>query len=108
MPQWDGTKPISTDTLNSGNQYTIDSQLSVDALNAIIESGLFAQNFVKNLGVAVDSSVGTPTVTITKHSNDNYVTISFSNLKGEQGKQGIQGEQGIQGVGIKSITITES
>lgn len=83
MAQWNGTSPISTDTLNSGNQYTTDSQLSVQALNSIIESGLFAQNFVKNLGVAVTESIGTPSVSLQPQTgNSNYKTISFSGLKG--------------------------
>lgn len=108
MAQWDGTKKIEPSQINSGNQYTVSSQLSVDALNAIIESGLFAQNFVDNLQVSVDSSVGTPKVAITRHTGDDYVTITFSGLKGEQGIQGIQGVKGDTGAGIKSITITES
>lgn len=83
MANWDGTKPISTDTLNGGNQYTTDSQLSVQALNSIIESGLFSQNFVRNLQVAVNDSVGTPSVSLQPQvDNPNYKTIAFSGLKG--------------------------
>lgn len=83
MAKWDGTTPISTDTLNSGNQYTTDSQLSVQALNSIVESGLFAQNFVRNLQVAVHESVGTPSVSLQPQTdNPNYKTIAFRGLKG--------------------------
>lgn len=114
MANWDGTKPISTNTLNGGNQYTTDSQLSVQALNSIVESGLFSQNFVRNLRFVVtdtgaDEYPNGPVVELVPQaSNTNYIVIRINGIKGKTGDKGNKGDTGNTGVGIQSITITES
>lgn len=93
--QWKGTVPQDAQQINGGYQYTTSSQLSVQALNAIIESGLFAQNFVENLKAEVTNTTGTPSVTIIQQSsNENYAILRFSGLKGEQGVKGDKGTTG--------------
>ena len=63
----------------------------------------------------VDSTTGTPDVTVTKTGTDEepVYTLAFSGIKGETGATGAQGQQGVQGVpgndGITpSITMTAS
>lgn len=53
---------------------------------------------INTVNVSVDSNTGTPSATASV--SDDVLTLSFQNLKGEQGPtgpQGPQGEQGIQG-----------
>lgn len=50
---------------------------------------------INTVNVSVDSNTGTPSATASV--SDDVLTLSFQNLKGEQGPTGPQGEQGIQG-----------
>lgn len=89
-------KKVNSETLNNNNEYTKNSQLSIEALNGIINSGLYSQDFVEHLADAPDVSeignVGTPTVTFVDNPNATtdkpYKRFKFSNLKGEKGEVG--------------------
>lgn len=102
MAEWSRNK-VNSNNLNSGQEYTKDSQLSINALNSIVNGGLYTQDFVEHLTDTPDLSdagnVGTPSVEFVYNpamvtTLKPYVRFKFSNLKGEQG---IQGERGIQG-----------
>ena len=67
------------------------------------------QSFASDLDAdaTIDNTTGTPSVEVTKTTDEQNVTtlhFAFHNLKGEQGVQGEQGIQGIQGEqGIQGI-----
>ena len=108
MGKWTREK-VNSENLNGGNQYEAKDRLSREQLNAIVNSGLYAQDFVEHLADTPDTSeannVGVPSVELI--SNGSYKKFKFSNLKGEKGdkgEQGIQGEKGEQGIqGIQGI-----
>lgn len=104
MAQW-SRKKVNSQELNDNNEYTKDSDFSLDSLNAVVNSGLYSQDFVEHLADTPDVSeagnVGTPTVTFVANPNATtdkpYKSFKFSNLKGDKGDKGEQGIQGIQG-----------
>lgn len=95
-------KKVDSQLLNNNNEYTKDSQLSNEALNGIVNSGLYSQDFVEHLADTPDVSeagnVGTPTVTLVDNPNATtdkpYKRFKFSNLKGEKGDKGDKGDTG--------------
>ena len=105
MGKWTREK-VNSENLNGGNQYEAKDRLSREQLNAIVNSGLYAQDFAEHLADTPDTSdannVGVPSVELI--DNGAYKKFKFSNLKGDKGEQGIQGiqgekgEQGIQGI----------
>ena len=108
MGQWQKQK-VDASTINGGNQYEAGSQLSVQAVNSVVESGLYAQEFVSRLASnipVVYSNGGTPSVALVDDGNG-YKKFAFYNIKGEQGTTGAQGSKGDTGVGIKSITVAK-
>lgn len=99
-------KKVNPDNINSGNEYEKGDRVSVQALNSMVESGLYSQEFAEALTDAPDVSeagnVGTPTVSFVDNVKDGviYKKFKFANIKGiqgEKGEQGIQGEKGEKG-----------
>ena len=120
MADW-SRKKVNSSTINEGQEYTKDKNVSVDELNSIVNSGLYSQDFAERLVTNIDTSevgnVGTPSVSLVAGDGATaekpYKKFKFSNLKGdtgatgatgakgdkgEKGDQGIQGEKGDQGV----------
>lgn len=102
MGKWTRDK-VDSGKLNNGNEYEAKDRLSREQLNAMVNSGLYAQDFAEHLADTPDTSgannVGTPTVEVVDNvvNGKVYKKFKFSNLKGEQGIQGIQGVQGEKG-----------
>lgn len=104
MAEWSRNKINSSD-LNNGNEFDSNDRVARQELNAMVNAGLYAQDFAEHLADTPDTSdannVGTPTVTFVDNPNATtdkpYKRFKFSNLKGEQGIQGIQGIQGEKG-----------
>lgn len=98
-------KKVNSETLNNGNEYTKNNQFPIEALNGIVNSGLYSQDFVEHLADTPDVSeagnVGTPTVTLVDNPNATtdkpYKRFKFANLKGAKGDKGDKGEQGEKG-----------
>lgn len=103
MAEWSRNK-VDSSILNDGNEYTVDSQLSLEALNGMVNAGLYAQDFAEALADSADTSeanvVGTPSVSFIDYTKNGktYKKFKFSNLKGATGDKGDQGIQGIQGL----------
>lgn len=92
---WSRNK-VDSATINSGNEYEKGSRVSRQNLNAMVNSGLYAQDFAEKLVTNIDTSeigsVGTPNVTIIDGdgatSSKPYKKFKFSNLKGDKGETG--------------------
>lgn len=120
MADW-SRKKVDSSTINNGQEYTKDKNVSINELNAMVNSGLYSQDFAEKLVTNIDTSevgnVGTPSVSLVAGdgatADKPYKKFKFSNLKGdtgatgatgakgdkgEKGDQGIQGEKGDQGV----------
>lgn len=99
MATWSRDK-VDSSTLNSGNQYDSNSQFALDEMNAIVNGGLYSQDFAEALADTPDTSeagnIGTPSVSLVDNvkNGKTYKKFKFSNIKGQQGTQGIQGETG--------------
>ena len=99
-------KKVDSATINDGNEYVKGSRVSRQNLNAMVNSGLYAQDFAEKLVTNIDTSeiggTGTPSVTLIAGDGATaekpYKKFKFSNLKGEKGDKGDTGSQGIQGV----------
>ena len=67
MGKWTREK-VNSENLNGGNQYEAKDRLSREQLNAMVNSGLYAQDFAEHLADTPDTSsannVGIPTVEI--------------------------------------------
>jgi hypothetical protein len=98
-------KKVDSKILNNNSEYTKNSQLSAEALNGIVNSGLYSQDFVEHLADTPDVSeagnVGTPTVTLVDNPNATtdkpYKRFKFANLKGAKGDKGDKGDRGDSG-----------
>ena len=117
MAQW-SRKKVNSENLNKNNEYTRDSQFAIESLNAVVNSGLYSQDFVEHLADTPDVSeagnVGTPTVTLVTNPNATgdkpYKRFKFSNLKGEKGEKGDKGDKGEPGgssAQINKISVTQ-
>lgn len=88
MAEWSRNKVDST-TINSGNEYEKGDRVARQALNAMVNAGLYAQDFAEALADTPDTSeagnVGTPTVEIIDNvkNGKTYKKFKFKNLKGE-------------------------
>ena len=97
MATWSRNK-VDSSTINNGNEYTIDSQVSLEQLNAMVNAGLYSQDFAEALAEGADTSeagtVGTPSVSFIDYVKDGktYKKFKFSNLKGEKGDIGARFE----------------
>lgn len=102
MAEWSRDKVDSTQ-LNNGNEFDNNSDLALDEINAVVNSGLYSQDFAEHLADTPDTSeagnIGTPTVSLVDNiiGNKTFKKFKFSNLKGTKGDKGEQGEQGPQG-----------
>lgn len=90
MPQWSRNK-VNSSNINSGNEYTTDDQVSIENLNAMVNSGLYSQDFAEHLADTPDTSqagqIGTPTVQLVDNvvGGKTYKKFKFANLKGATG-----------------------
>ena len=100
MGKW-GRQRVNPENLNNGNEYTQNDRLSIQQLNAIINSGLISQDFVENLSATPDVSnannVGSPSVELVDNIVNGiiYKKFKFNNLKGERGEKGEKGDAGV-------------
>lgn len=98
-------KKVDSATINGGNEYEKGSRVSRQGLNAMVNGGLYAQDFAEKLVADIDVSeignVGTPTVTLvsgTGATTDKpYKKFKFANFKGEKGETGATGATGPTG-----------
>lgn len=95
MAEWSREKVESSD-LNKGQEWTKNDQVALEELNAMVNSGLYAQDFVEKLVENIDISeignVGTPTVELIDGDGATtekpYKKFKFSNFKGDKGDFG--------------------
>lgn len=112
MGQWQKQK-VDASTINGGNQYEVNSQLSVQAVNSVVESGLYAQEFVSRLASntpRVENSDSEANASVVLEDYNGYKRFVFYNIKGAKGDTGATGPTGPQGpigIGIKSIAVTK-
>lgn len=103
MAKWNREKVDSSD-LNNGNEWEQGDRVARQELNAIINAGLYAQDFAEHLADTPDTSeannVGIPTVDFVDNPNATtgkpYKRFKFSNLKGNKGDKGDKGDVGTQ------------
>ena len=92
MAEWSRNKVNSSD-LNNGNEFNSNDRVARQELNAMVNAGLYAQDFAEHLADTPDTSeannVGTPSVTFVDSpsatSDKPYKRLKFANLKGAQG-----------------------
>ena len=104
MAEWSKNK-INSSQLNNGNEWTKDDQVAIEELNAMVNAGLYAQDFAEKLVTDIDTqevaNVGTPSVTLIDGDgatpNKPYKKFKFANLKGEKGDKGDTGDKGEKG-----------
>lgn len=93
MGKWTRSR-VDADQINGGNEYEIKDRLSLQQLNAMVNSGLYSQDFVENLVDDIDVSdankQGVPTVSLVDYVKDGrtFKKFKFSNLKGQKGDSG--------------------
>lgn len=95
-------KKVDSATINDGNEYVKGSRVSRQNLNAMVNSGLYAQDFAEKLVTNIDTSeiggTGTPSVTLIAGDGATaekpYKKFKFSNLKGDKGEKGDSGSNG--------------
>ena len=93
MAEWSRNK-VNPNDLNNGNEWEQDDRVARQELNAMVNAGLYAQDFAEHLADTPDTSeannVGTATVTFVDNPNATtdkpYKRLKFSNLKGETGE----------------------
>lgn len=108
MGKWTREK-VNSENLNGGNQYEAKDRLSREQLNAMVNAGLYAQDFAEHLADTPDVSqannVGTPSVEFI--DNGKYKKLKFSNLKGDKGDKGEKGDKGdaFSGGTVGSLTF---
>lgn len=118
MAEWSRNKVDST-TINSGNEYEKGDRVARQALNAMVNAGLYAQDFAEALADTPDTSeagnVGTPTVEIIDNvkNGKTYKKFKFKNLKGAKGDTGstptISASATVDAnTGTPSVSVTKS
>lgn len=119
MAKWT-RKKIDSNNINNGNEYSANDVVSLEELNGMVNSGLYAQDFAEKLTETPDTSeagnVGTPSVSFVDAEGSTtdkpYKKFKFSNLKGESGKDGKSAGFGTptatvdSNVGTPSVTVT--
>lgn len=96
---WNRNK-VDSSTINNGNEYEKGDRVSRQNLNAMVNAGLFAQDFAEKLVTNIDTSeignVGTPSIVLVDGdgatTNKPYKKFKFSNLKGDKGETGDKGD----------------
>lgn len=102
MAEW-SRKKVNSGNINNGKEYEKDDNVVREQLNAMLNTGFYAQDFAEKLVTNIDTSevgnVGTPSVSLITGdgatADKPYKKFKFSNLKGDQGIQGIQGENAL-------------
>lgn len=92
MAEWSRNKVNSSD-LNNGNEFNSNDRVARQELNAMVNAGLYAQDFAEHLADTPDTSeannIGTPSVSFVDSpsatSDKPYKRFKFANLKGAQG-----------------------
>lgn len=92
---WNRNK-VDSSTINNGNEYEKGDRVSRQNLNAMVNAGLYAQDFAEKLVTNIDTSeignVGTPSIVLVDGdgatTNKPYKKFKFSNLKGDKGETG--------------------
>ncbi len=118
MAKWT-RKKIDSNNINNGNEYSINDVVSLEELNGMVNSGLYAQDFAEKLTQEIDTSevgkVGTPSVTLVDGvgatTDKPYKKFKFANLKGEKGDSAGFGTPSAtvdSNIGTPSVTITAS
>lgn len=99
MAEWSRSKVNSSD-LNNGNEWEQGDRVARQELNAMVNAGLYTQDFAEHLADTPDTSdagsIGTPSVTLIDNvvNGITYKKFKFSNLKGEKGDKGDTGLPG--------------
>lgn len=96
MANWSRNK-VDSSNLNKGKEWSLDDQVAIEELNAMINSGLYAQDFAEKLVTNIDTSevnnIGIPSVSLIDGdgatTDKPYKKFKFSNLKGEKGDPGV-------------------
>lgn len=107
MAKW-SRKKVNSEIINNGNEYTKDDNVVLEQLNAMLNTGFYAQDFaeklVENIDISDVGTVGIPSVSLITGdgatTDKPYKKFKFSNLKGETGTTGATGN------GIISISKT--
>lgn len=90
MAEWSRDKVDSTQ-LNGGNEFDNNSDFALDEMNAIVNGGLYSQDFAEHLADTPDTSeagnVGTPSVSFVDNvvGDKTFKKFKFSNIKGDTG-----------------------
>ena len=100
MADWSRDK-VDASNLNNGQEYTLDSDVSLEQLNAVVNNSLYAGDFVEeltNIDTTKINNVGEANVRVESSPNATptkpYKRLVFENLKGEPGKDGTIGKDG--------------
>ena len=110
MAKWSREK-IDPSDLNNGNEWNKESRIALQELNAMVNAGLYAQDFAEHLADTPDTSeannVGTPSVKLVDNVSNGivYKKFKFSNLKGEKGDKGDKGDTGLPGGSNPNLLI---
>lgn len=118
MAKWT-RKKIDSNNINNGNEYSVNDVVSIEELNGMVNSGLYAQDFAEKLTQEIDTSevgnVGTPSVTLVDGvgatADKPYKKFKFANLKGEKGDSAGFGTPSAtvdSNVGTPSVIVTAS
>ena len=114
MATWSRNKVDSTQ-LNNGNEFDNNSSLALDEINAVVNGGLYSQDFAEHLADTPDTTeannVGTATVFFVDNivNGKTFKKLKFSNLKGQKGEKGDKGDTGASNIlSIGSVTTGEA
>ena len=90
MAEWSRNK-VDSSQLNNGNEFDNNSSLALDEINAVVNGGLYSQDFSEHLADTPDTTeannVGTATVSFVDNivNGKTFKKLKFSNLKGDKG-----------------------
>lgn len=93
MASWSRNK-VDSSTINGGNEYERGDRVSRQNLNAMVNAGLYAQDFAEHIADTPDTTdagnVGTPSVSFVDNivGGKTYKKFKFENLKGATGATG--------------------
>ena len=111
MAEWSRNK-VDSAQLNNGNEFDNNSDFTLDEMNAIVNGGLYSQDFSEHLADTPDTTeannVGTATVSFVDNivNGKTFKKLKFSNLKGQKGDKGDKGDEGDKGdKGLEYLTV---
>lgn len=118
--EWSRQK-VNSQNLNNGQEYTTDSQVSIEQLNAMVNSGLYSQDIVDGLKAQPYSASATYKYpNIVTQNGSSYMAIyavdgvytEFSNIAppnatywatlAQKGQDGAKGDSGITNAGLSN------